>query len=170
MSASLHISDNEFKIGKTDNLKILFGNYNRLTKTVLIYYRDCGSKTDMDCSEVIIFNHLDQYRRYQNGEKFILNDKDFPFFISTIDNIINFITTVEGQGDTHLDMIDELNSEDGFEFDAEEPVKSEINKNFIKQIDKRVQILEEENQRLRVENARLVSKIQDLNDGIRSIG
>jgi hypothetical protein len=151
----IFLFEKEAKLGLTDNLKTLFTSYNRLTKTVLVYYRDCGSETNMNSCEATIFNHLKNYRRYQNGEKFLLKDKDLSFFINTIDNVIDFVTAIPGKGIQHLDMIAELESEDNFEFETEEPEKTLINKNFIKQVDKRVQELEIENSELKARSADL---------------
>jgi hypothetical protein len=79
-------------IGKASILKNRLSTYNKTCEHIVVYYKSCGNKQNMDVIELMILNKLYNYKEQVNRDRFILPDyKDISFFINVVDECINFI-------------------------------------------------------------------------------
>ena len=78
-------------IGKANKLKNRLSSYNKTAEHEVIYYKECKDKEVMNLIEGMILKKLDNYREKANRDRFILpQEKDISFFISIINNAINY--------------------------------------------------------------------------------
>ena len=87
-----HIKRRTYIIGKAKNLTSRLGTYNKTCDHKVVYYRECKNEEDMTIIENLVLSKLKDYREQANRDRFILpEDKEVSFFISTIDECINFV-------------------------------------------------------------------------------
>ena len=87
-----HIKRRTYIIGKAKNLTTRLGTYNKTCDHKVVYYRECKNEDDMTIIENLVLSKLKDYREQANRDRFILpEDKEVSFFISTIDECVNFV-------------------------------------------------------------------------------
>ena len=87
-----HIKRRTYIIGKAKNLTTRLGTYNKTCDHKVVYYRECKNEDDMTVIENLVLSKLKDYREQANRDRFILpEDKEVSFFISTIDECVNFV-------------------------------------------------------------------------------
>ncbi len=79
-------------IGKSKSLKNRLSTYNKTAEHEVIYYKECGSESNMNIIEYIVLTKLEKYKERANRDRFILPiDEDISLFTNVIDLSIQFI-------------------------------------------------------------------------------
>lgn len=87
-----HLKRRTYIVGKARDLTSRLSTYNKTCEHTVEYYRACPTEDDMATAEVMILSRLRNYREKSNRDRFILpDDQDVSFFISVIDECIDFI-------------------------------------------------------------------------------
>ena len=80
-------------IGKAKNLTTRLGTYNKTCDHQVVYYKECKTEEDMTTAETLVLSKLKDYKEEANRDRFILpEDKEISYFISVIDECINFVS------------------------------------------------------------------------------
>lgn len=88
-----HLKRRTYIVGKTKDLTNRLNVYNKSCNHIVVYSRECPSEEDMSTAEVMVLSRLRDYREQANRDRFILPvDKDESFFISTIDDCVDFVS------------------------------------------------------------------------------
>lgn len=84
--------DRVFIFGKAVNLTNRLSTYNKTDEHIVVFYKSCGTKENMDVVEKMVFLKLDNYKEIGNRERYILpEDKEISFFKNSIDDCIKFL-------------------------------------------------------------------------------
>ena len=87
-----HLKRRIYILVKAKNLTNRLGTYNKTCDHKVVYYKECKTEKYMTSSELLIISKLNEYKENANRDRFILpKNKDISFFISIIDECINFV-------------------------------------------------------------------------------
>ena len=88
-----HIKRGIYIIGKAKNLSNRLTTYNKTCDHQVIYYKECKTEEDMNTAETLVLSKLKEHKEQANRDRFILpEDKDISYFISVINECINFVS------------------------------------------------------------------------------
>lgn len=87
-----HIKRQIYIVGKAKDLTSRLVGYNKTCEHIVVYNRQCPTEEDMSMAEAMVLSRLRAFREQANRDRFILpSDKDESFFISVIDDCVDFV-------------------------------------------------------------------------------